>query len=422
MWSPVEPGALDSGSVKGESTRRQRTRGEIEELPSGSLRVRVFAGRDPESGKRCFLTETVPRGPGARAVAEQTRDRLLRQVDDQRSVRTEAMQGERRDSTGWPAASTEPFKGMSPRALDIYLQLLAGRRPEIPDDVRTALVCAHLLVGGMDSAVRPTDALNDLFARRLPAALHDLGKLVELADTLQGVTRALTGQHGDDGALESSPAIELLMETRQRGDAHRAAISGAQHELMIVEGAMPTPRPTQITPASVTRQPGARWREIHSLSSMRDPELARRALEHIPTFGVEVRLIPTPPVWLTVADDEVALISTGPTPRSGVLLVRVPEMVQMMRQWFDVLWVTATPVSPEVGEATPEHAEASTQRLLRLLATGLTDDAIGRLLGVSPRTIRRRVAELEAVAGATNRLQLALRAAELGWVPRPPGD
>jgi hypothetical protein len=39
---------------------RQRTRGEIEKLPSGSLRVRVSAGIDPVSKKKLYLVETVP--------------------------------------------------------------------------------------------------------------------------------------------------------------------------------------------------------------------------------------------------------------------------------------------------------------------------------------------------------------------------
>ena len=42
-----------------------RARGEIETLPSGSLRVRVYAGVDPASKKRQYLVQTVPAGAGA---------------------------------------------------------------------------------------------------------------------------------------------------------------------------------------------------------------------------------------------------------------------------------------------------------------------------------------------------------------------
>ncbi|GAA4474990.1 LacI family DNA-binding transcriptional regulator [Phytohabitans houttuyneae] len=63
-------------------------RGEIEKLPSGSLRVRVYAGVDPVSRKRRYLVETVPAGPSAAADAEAVRARLVREVDTHRASRT----------------------------------------------------------------------------------------------------------------------------------------------------------------------------------------------------------------------------------------------------------------------------------------------------------------------------------------------
>jgi hypothetical protein len=62
-----------------------RQRGEIVTLPSGSLRMRVYAGVDPLSGKRRYLTETVPAGPGALAAAKQVRTRPIGQIDEQRN-------------------------------------------------------------------------------------------------------------------------------------------------------------------------------------------------------------------------------------------------------------------------------------------------------------------------------------------------
>jgi integrase len=68
----------------------KRSRGEIEALPSGSLRVRVYAGKDAVTGKRNYLVEIVPSGPRAAREAEKVRTRLLNQVDEQRHVRTNA--------------------------------------------------------------------------------------------------------------------------------------------------------------------------------------------------------------------------------------------------------------------------------------------------------------------------------------------
>ncbi len=72
------------------SRGRSRTRGRVERLPSGSLRVSVYAGIDPVSKKRHYLVETVPAGPSAARDAERVRTRLLNQVDERRNPRTKA--------------------------------------------------------------------------------------------------------------------------------------------------------------------------------------------------------------------------------------------------------------------------------------------------------------------------------------------
>ena len=70
--------------------RRARQRGQIEQLPSGSLRVTVYAGTDPLTKRRHYLREVVPAGPTAPADAEKALRRLVVQVDEQRSPRTAA--------------------------------------------------------------------------------------------------------------------------------------------------------------------------------------------------------------------------------------------------------------------------------------------------------------------------------------------
>src|SRR5690348_12570371 len=72
------------------SKPRRRVRGRVETLPSGSLRVKVYAGVDPVSKQKHYLTETVPAGPKAADLAEKARTRLLAQVDERRSPRTKA--------------------------------------------------------------------------------------------------------------------------------------------------------------------------------------------------------------------------------------------------------------------------------------------------------------------------------------------
>ena len=70
--------------------RRTRAQGSIDVLPSGALRARLYAGRDPLTKKRHVLVETVPPGPRAQKHAEAALDRMRREVADRRTPRTEA--------------------------------------------------------------------------------------------------------------------------------------------------------------------------------------------------------------------------------------------------------------------------------------------------------------------------------------------
>ncbi|MHA6793849.1 hypothetical protein ACVGVM_10115 [Pseudonocardia bannensis] len=76
--------------MAGSTQRRKRERGSIEALPRGALRVSVYAGIDPVTGRRHYLKETVPPGPAALAEAEKVMRRLANQVDEQRHPRTSA--------------------------------------------------------------------------------------------------------------------------------------------------------------------------------------------------------------------------------------------------------------------------------------------------------------------------------------------
>ncbi len=76
--------------------------------------------------------------------------------------------------------------------------------------------------------------------------------------------------------------------------------------------------------------------------------------------------------------------------------------------------------SPEVrmSEARMPRSELLAPRLpaeqlelLRLLATGLSDQAIGRRLDLSRRTVQRRVRSLMDTFGVQTRFQLGMRAA-----------
>ena len=87
---------------------------------------------------------------------------------------------------------------------------------------------------------------------------------------------------------------------------------------------------------------------------------------------------------------------------------------------FEVLWQRGTPLRPG-SNRTPAaigHFDISPrdEELMTLLLAGLSDDAIGHRLGMSTRTVYRRIKRLMDIVGAETRLQLGWHAARAGWI------
>jgi hypothetical protein len=75
--------------------------------------------------------------------------------------------------------------------------------------------------------------------------------------------------------------------------------------------------------------------------------------------------------------------------------------VRLYTAYFDLAWKSAVPAAALDGVAGSDDPP-----LVELLELGLKDEAIARHLGVSLRTVRRRVAQLMAVNGVDTRFQL----------------
>lgn len=114
-----------------------------------------------------------------------------------------------------------------------------------------------------------------------------------------------------------------------------------------------------------------------------DPDLAR--LRRFERAGVEFRTLESPPGWFWVDGDQVAvpLIWGDPRPVS-VMAVRNAALADLARLYFDELWRRSGPLVPAATEAW--------MPLLRLMRRGITLETASRMVGVNPRTGRRRIA------------------------------
>lgn len=114
------------------------------------------------------------------------------------------------------------------------------------------------------------------------------------------------------------------------------------------------------------------------------------------------------PVFLRMilVDEECAVLYGAPTANGEptTWAATHPPIVELARTLWHSTWASSTPVLPE-GQPppfTPRQVEVAF-----LLVDGLTDQAIARRLGVSPRTVATEIARISSVLGVSGRAQAA---------------
>lgn len=153
-------------------------------------------------------------------------------------------------------------------------------------------------------------------------------------------------------------------------------------------------------------------RGIYPIRALTDAPAVIQARREI---GEEIRLLPEVPTRLLLIGTSHALVpeplgNVETTPR---ILVRQRGLVQGLVMLFDELWARSSPL--EEYERGAKGTEERRQLLLQL-AGGAQDEQIARRLGLSLRTVRRRVAELLEELGADSRFQAGVEATKRGWL------
>jgi DNA-binding CsgD family transcriptional regulator/sugar-specific transcriptional regulator TrmB len=174
---------------------------------------------------------------------------------------------------------------------------------------------------------------------------------------------------------------------------------------------------------------GVLLRSVYEADSFTDEVSLETALQGTAEGG-ELRLGSRLPVKLVLFDRTAALLPLhSDRPSAGSLVVHAPAVIDVLVALFESIWERAVPVSLESRHTWPvprpnsESVEIDerTREILHLMATGMKDDTIARVLGVSRRTVQKHVSEAGFALNAKTRFQIALLAAERGWLDgRPP--
>lgn len=155
-----------------------------------------------------------------------------------------------------------------------------------------------------------------------------------------------------------------------------------------------------------------------------------RILQHPPALravtaciaqGEEARVYRDVPLNLTVGEGRALLVVAAPgTERLHGLLVRAGDLYDRLAGLFEVFWSLAVPLTAGVTtradgpDGWAGSAPPAARRLVTLMAAGLTDESIARELGVSERTVARRIAALQRDLGVQSRFQLGVQASRHG--------
>jgi DNA-binding CsgD family transcriptional regulator len=277
---------------------------------------------------------------------------------------------------------------------------------------------------------------------------------------LQGLVSRLSGRRRRYTAVEPDAAVEALVRHRttqleavrttamdlsslfhsvNRGDGRGGAVEllegpqslgrwfvRLQHQVR--EEMLVLDRPPYALAPSNPIEPGSlaggvRWRAVYTPEALEIPGAAEE-IERLAAFGEESRVLPDLPMKLAIADRQLALLPLSlELDTSRALLVRESTLLDALIDLFESYWGRALPLvhggRPAAGGPDPDGPDGPDEEnrtLIALLASGMTDAAIARRLGLSTRTMRRRTRRLFDELSASNRFQAGIQAARRGWL------
>lgn len=147
------------------------------------------------------------------------------------------------------------------------------------------------------------------------------------------------------------------------------------------------------------RSENLRIRTVYPASLIGDRG-AQQSMRLWADIGEEQRIVSSTATELAVfGDDAVMTYSTWGDMESSHCVIRAPLHVATFTAYFDQVWAVAQPV----GELSTTIDDS---RLIDLLGLGLKDEGIARYLGLSLRTVRRRIAVLMEYHNVETRFQL----------------
>ncbi|HET7356722.1 MAG TPA: helix-turn-helix domain-containing protein [Nocardioidaceae bacterium] len=143
------------------------------------------------------------------------------------------------------------------------------------------------------------------------------------------------------------------------------------------------------------------------------PDVVRSRAE----VGEHVRVLAEVPSRVAIMGTSAVLVPEMWGKNTGRrLVVRQPAIIAAFTMLFEALWERAMAIPGLGGPMHTDDRSNDRRLLLDQLANGAKDEQIARTLGISLRTVRRRVADILDELGVNSRFQAGVEAVRRGWV------
>ncbi|WP_239120661.1 helix-turn-helix domain-containing protein [Catellatospora chokoriensis] len=325
--------------------------------------------------------------------------------------------------------------GLEPDEEFVYRALLA--RPSA-----TAMLLADLLERPEAEVERVLSRLvewglairsgGEAFAAAPPAMA--LGALItERRDGLRIAEQALISLAEEHRAAVAGRSISELIEVVSGVDAIRHRFQqvqqAARHEIrnFVTSPYIAVP-PGSNAQEDAAAARGVRFRVVLERSVLAEPGIVDEVVDSLQR-GVQLRVADQLPMKLILADGDLALVpvtaplASPPGSEPGAVLLHRSGLLAALEALFETVWQRAYPLElsgfgsgglPYVELDADEPTELD-RRILSLLLSGLTDQAVATQLDLSLRTLQRRLRHLMDLAGVETRMQLGWHAARHEW-------
>lgn len=302
----------------------------------------------------------------------------------------------------------------------VYLCLLSG--PKTKPDI------AAVVGGSLDGVTRSlTDLARRGFVRSLPGrkALYGLtppdralaplvNQETEKLRDLHRLSERLTS-HYESAASGAKQSGEQYVEIVFGVEAVLARLDQevAAAETEVVAFSKPPTLASGNPSEETTLHEGVSHRAIYERELLEDPLILHEALQFV-AGGEEARVLGHLPAKMVIIDRKLAIMNVTETsdvePLVAGLITRHPEVVETLHTLFETLWRQALPLGPAQVAV---DDDADRQKLVACLLSGMTDEAMSKQLGVSRRTVTRRVQDLLNELGVETRFQAGFKVREL---------